>query len=141
MEFKKDHLSLENRFVGATIYPYSVGYHTLLGLHYVSDEAKPAFIIHDAPEAYTKDIPRPLKNWLRTQGITIIDELEDKIHKMILSKYKIEYNDEIKQEVKRVDNLLYLNERIQLQNWDFKIKDKDKLDIKIIPIEPLYIER
>jgi len=135
------HLSLECRFSGACKFHYSVGYHSILGLDYIREDAKLAYQLHDATETYIKDIPRPLKNWLRMKDCTIIDELEDKIFNTICRKFNVKYNKDIKQEVKRVDNLMYLNEKCQVQNTDFVISEKDKLPFTILPVDPLYIEK
>src|SRR3954470_19444458 len=63
-------LSIENRFAGHLPAPYSVAQHSLL----VADILRHKFpedrklqlwgLLHDAPEAYLKDIPRPLKSQL-----------------------------------------------------------------------------
>lgn len=136
------HLSLENRFCGACKFAYPVAYHSLQGCEYVSDKAKLAFLMHDSGEAYTKDIPRPLKNYLRFIGCTAIDELEEKIFKTIVKKYNIPWNDEIKQEVKLIDNRMYLNEKSQIQpQCEIVIPESEKLPFKIIEIAPIVIER
>lgn len=135
------HLSLENRFCGACKFAYSVAYHSLQGCEYVSDKAKLAFLMHDSGEAYTKDIPRPLKNYLRFVGCTVIDELEDKIFKAVVKKFNIPWDEEIKREVKLIDNKMYLNEKSQIQpQCQIVIPESEKLPFKIIEIAPTVIE-
>lgn len=136
------HLSLEPRFNGACKFHYPVGYHCLLGINYVSEKAKLAFLMHDSTEAYIKDIPRPLKNYLRSIGCFVIDELEEKIWKSIVEKFRIPWDENIKQEVKIIDNRMYLNERLQLQpQAKFEILEEEKLDFEIYKFSPQLIEK
>src|SRR5207244_9677156 len=57
-------LSLEVRFNGATRFPYSVAQHSLLVCQFTGNKCKLYGLLHDAAEAYCKDIPSPLKRWL-----------------------------------------------------------------------------
>lgn len=60
------HLSLINRFTGATMRPYSVAEHSLLCAEIAKHEGAPAglqmaMLMHDAHEAYTTDLSSPAK--------------------------------------------------------------------------------
>lgn len=60
------HLSLINRFHGATTRPYSVAEHSLLCSEIAKREGGPVFLqlaalMHDAHEAYTSDLSSPAK--------------------------------------------------------------------------------
>lgn len=66
-------LSIEPRFGGHTVMPYSVAEHCVLVTRLVASEVgykshwKPTLmwaLLHDASEAYIKDIPRPLKDMM-----------------------------------------------------------------------------
>lgn len=66
-------LSIEPRFGGHTVVPYSVAEHSMRVLRYVAAEvgmksaSKPVLmwaLMHDASEAYLKDVPSPLKDLL-----------------------------------------------------------------------------
>lgn len=54
-------LSLEPRWGGATEVPYSVAAHSIAVSQCVPDGHRLAALLHDASEAYLRDIPRPLK--------------------------------------------------------------------------------
>lgn len=61
------HLSLINRYTGATLFPYSVAEHSLL-VSYVVERYAPEHalvaLMHDATEAYLTDLNRPVKSGL-----------------------------------------------------------------------------
>jgi hypothetical protein len=73
------HLSLINRFCGATVRPYSVAEHCLLVTEILErsvPNAAPMLLrcalLHDAPEAYTNDLSTPMKHrlgqaWTKTE--------------------------------------------------------------------------
>lgn len=55
------HLAIENRFNGSTKFPYSVGYHSILVSRQCPSGLELEGLLHDAAEAYCKDLPSPLK--------------------------------------------------------------------------------
>jgi hypothetical protein len=57
-------LAFESRFAGHTRYYYSVAQHSELASRIVGDTFALEALLHDAAEAYTKDIPLPLKQLL-----------------------------------------------------------------------------
>jgi hypothetical protein len=61
------HLSQQCRFSGACRYHYSVAQHSVLVARLVSEATQDAAtilwgLLHDAPEAYLVDLPRPIKH-------------------------------------------------------------------------------
>lgn len=58
------HLSILNRFTGATKVPYSVAQHSLYVSMLVPEHLQLHALLHDAHEAYTNDISTPLKECL-----------------------------------------------------------------------------
>lgn len=57
------HLSIINRYTGASPEPFSVAQHSVLGTSYfVALEMKLAFLLHDAAEAYFNDLASPVKH-------------------------------------------------------------------------------
>lgn len=59
------HLSIEGRFGGASRVHYPVAQHCVYVSHLVPLELAFPALMHDAPEAYVKDLPRPLKELVR----------------------------------------------------------------------------
>ena len=76
-------LSNSCRFGGHTIHFYSVAEHSIILSNIVEDKDKLWALLHDATEAYIKDIPRPLKFYL---GDTM-KELERNVLEAIKKKY------------------------------------------------------
>lgn len=92
------HLSILNRWVGATRFPFSVAYHSLIVSKYcVGFELEG--LLHDAEEAYINDMSYPLKETLKTYGDTIYHSVGNNIKQIIATKFKLnfyKYKDEIK---------------------------------------------
>lgn len=97
-------LSLVNRYNGHTIYAYSVGYHSLLLSHAVSEENALVALMHDATEAYMCDIPSPLKCLLPEYK-----KMEDELWLIIAEKYGLP--ETIPKEVKEHDTRIVYTER------------------------------
>lgn len=57
-------LSMQNRFNGHTVQPYSVAQHSILVSHVVTPYNALWGLLHDGAEAYTGDIIRPIKAYM-----------------------------------------------------------------------------
>lgn len=68
----------------------------------------PAFyaLMHDASEAYLMDVPRPIK-----PELTNYYEIEARLMKVIIDKFRVTFNDEIKRQVVEIDNNMIFWER------------------------------
>ncbi len=76
-------LSLVCRFGGHCLKFYSVAQHSVLVSQYVLDESlKLTALLHDAAEAYTADICRPIKHHFKE-----FKEVEDRLERVIMKKY------------------------------------------------------
>jgi hypothetical protein len=110
-------LSMINRFVGATQYPYNVAEHSCLvsqevyGIQYRLEA-----LLHDAHEAYTGDMVTPLK---RQMGLSYM-VLEDAIDIAIRNRFNLPTK--ISPEVKRADGAVFLSEAARLmpgREWSY----------------------
>jgi uncharacterized protein len=101
------HLSIVNRFHGATIYPWSVASHSVYGSRkckYVME-----FLLHDAAEAYFNDFAKPVKYH---RSFKAYNAACDRLSAMIAKKYGAIYP--WPDEVKTVDLRMLATERKQL---------------------------
>lgn len=57
-------LAAENRYAGHTYRPFSVAQHSCIVADHLPWHLKIQGLLHDATEAYLKDIPRPIKKYL-----------------------------------------------------------------------------
>lgn len=89
------HLSLVNRFNGATRFPINVAYHSywVARLAYVeTNDPKVALqgLLHDATEAYLGDVTKWLKHSPAMNGYR---EAEDRAQKIIMERYGLPYRE------------------------------------------------
>lgn len=103
-------LAMTCRFGGHTKQFYSVAQHCVL----VASKASPAnalrALMHDAPEAYTGDLVRPIK---KHPEMVVFEWVEETVERAICARFGLPYpicNDEIK----RLDNRILLDEREQV---------------------------
>jgi len=83
------HLAMLNRWTGNTHFAYSVAQHSLLVADLIRvPEWRIYGLLHDAAEAYTGDLPTPLKHWLQMDGADIMG-LERRILVCIYDHFKL----------------------------------------------------
>lgn len=103
-------LSINNRYNGHTIRPYSVGHHSLLCSYHVEKGFELEALLHDATEAYLADVVRPAKN-----GMPEYKAIEQKLWAdAIATKWGLPGH--ISKEVHTVDNRMLVTEARQLLN-------------------------
>ena len=86
------HLSGLHRYSGAS--PLSVIQHSLLTASFLGDSHSDIHIyglLHDAHEAWTSDIPGPLKIWLNGKSGDALATLESRIDAAIMQKIGLDY--------------------------------------------------
>jgi len=97
-------LSLEPRFAGQSLFHYSVAQHSILvSLH--CDPADALWgLLHDASEAYLKDIPRPIKRMLPGYK-----RLERRVQRVIAKRFGLPWP--CPESVHVADTRILVNER------------------------------
>lgn len=66
-------LSGEGRWANNTHWPMSVAQHSLLVAHAIRQPAWRIYgLLHDAAEAFTRDLPTPFKHWLVMRGADVM---------------------------------------------------------------------
>lgn len=109
-------LAHECRFGGQLEFHYSVAQHSLLVHALAPKELKLLALMHDAPEAYLKDIPKPLKVIL---GSTYSD-IEQAFEKAIFQQFNIE------QDVKLIKE--YDMRAVEMEDAALRKKDPVAID-------------
>jgi len=121
-------LSITTRFAGQTKF-YSVGQHSLYTSFIVPHKYALEALLHDAAEAYTTDIPKPLKNMI----YPLFKPIEERIEKAISEKFGLTYP--FPQEVKQADNIMFRYEMSSL------FKDNSFITWKERDIEKMFLNR
>ncbi|MBO8135535.1 HD family hydrolase [Dickeya fangzhongdai] len=131
-------LSLENRFGGHTAWPYSVAQHCI-GASYIAPAGfEFEALMHDAAEAYCKDIPSPLKAILPDYKT-----VEMTVETLIRLRFGLPVM--MSREVKHTDLVMLASEKIALQ-----IQDNEPWEIlhgiepapyAIVPMDHVEVER
>lgn len=101
-------LSRESRFNGHTKAFYSVAQHCVVASQIVRHEFRLEALLHDATEAYMKDLPRPLK-----QLLPDYQEIEDRLDAVIRGKFGLPAS--MSPHVKSADLVLLATERRDLR--------------------------
>ena len=124
-------LSSECRFGNQLHEHYSVAEHCLhcldVASYYgLSIETKRAVFMHDAAEAFCKDIPKPLKILLPNYKI-----IEDRLQRVIEAKYGIANDEGIRKAVEAIDLAVLKAEKTALTSQDEQDDLSDVPDVDI----------
>ncbi len=121
-------LGLQCRYAGHCIKFYSVAEHSVLIARHLAAKHAPevalAGLLHDAPEAYCVDIPRPLKPYL-----TNYRAIEQDNWLAIAARYRL--SAEIPDEVHDADNRIIADELVNLREMPWHAKHDRPLGVKL----------
>lgn len=102
------HLSLLNRFTGATRMPYSVAQHCIQVANILPRRYKLIGLLHDSAEAYLNDITTGLK-----RALPVYKELEENLLTCIFAKFGVPFDD-IPPIVKQADTFMLAWEQTRM---------------------------
>lgn len=123
-------ISMECRFSGQCLDFYSVAQHSVLASRIVSEEYALEALLHDASEAFIKDIPSPLKKLLPEYS-----RIEGILERTIRRKYGLP--DKPSAPVRLADRILLATEKRDLMPhdpWEWpELSGIDPLPDKIVP--------
>lgn len=121
-------LSLQCRYAGHCVRFYSVAEHSVLMARWLLDnvDARTAFhgLLHDAPEAYVVDVPRPLKPFLSNYK-----EAEAKVWSSIARRYGLAAA--MPEAVHKADARIIADELVNLLPMDWHGRHSDGLGVTL----------
>jgi 5'-deoxynucleotidase YfbR-like HD superfamily hydrolase len=125
-------LSNQCRFSGHCRKFYSVAQHSVLCSEVVPIEYAFQALMHDAPEAYVVDLPRPIK---RCGALLGYDKLEDISWRAVCRKFSLAT--ELHQSVKIADTRMLMTEQRDIMGKQARVTaDVNPYYRKIVPVAP-----
>lgn len=104
-------LSNECRFGGQSRFHYSVGQHSILACGLAPKHLKLEALLHDAEEAYIKDMPSPLAAAIGRGMVSQYETVKKRFKKVIKDKFKLIWTEEGYRIIKEIDLRLAITER------------------------------
>lgn len=137
-------LSNECRFGGQSRFHYSVAHHSLLACGLAPKHLKLEALLHDAEEAYIKDIPTPLAAAIGRGQVRQYEFVKMKFKKIIREKFKLVWTEENYTIIKEIDRRLAVTERDALFNNPQPLYEGENLEpynhLPIFPESMINIE-
>lgn len=130
-------LSNECRFGGQSRFHYSVAHHSILACGLAPKSLKLEALLHDAEEAYIKDVPTPLAAAIGRGKVKQYEFVKMKFKKAIKEKFKLEWTDEGYRIIKEIDRRLAVTERDALFMYPQPLYENESLSPYVnLPIYP-----
>lgn len=121
-------LSLQCRYAGHCVLPYSVAEHSVHIARWLLSKYGPAMalhgLLHDATEAYVVDVPRPLK-----PSLANYKDIENKNWLAIAERFGLAR--ELPAEVHDVDNRIIGDELVNMHPMDWHARYNEPLGVRI----------
>lgn len=102
-------LGNECRFNGQVSEFYSVAQHSVLMSYHAAPEHRMAALLHDAAEAFVKDIPKPLKNLLGFD----YSRIEQRVEAAVFSRFGV--TQPLDRSIKELDKIMLATEKRDLR--------------------------
>lgn len=139
------HLSIENRYHGATKFAYSVGYHSIIGMGHIADEYKLEFLFHDAHEAYYKDLSTDWKECINLASHYFYEDVINIFDRTLSKKFLLDLR-VAHSEIKEVDINMCRTEKDQLMievpyKWKQSVLKAKPYNIDIMKLQPENVEQ
>lgn len=114
-----EHLAKANRYAGATDQPFSVAQHCVLVADLMPPDEQPYGLLHDAPEAYTGDLTKPLKEavaLVSQEAFQVLHGIDAAIERAVFQRFGLTWPmpAEIKARVKHADLVALATEQRDL---------------------------
>lgn len=123
-------ISGEGRYTNHTSEPWSVGAHSLVVMEMTSEGSEYEALMHDASEAYLRDMPRPVKH---SREFAAYMRIEARLQRAIAKRYGFAFPEPA--EVKDWDNLV-----LKYEQYVF-MRGHDLPNPRLLGIEPWQGER
>ena len=139
------HLAAEPRFSGATRSPYSVAQHSVYVCQETPEPYKMEGLLHDFSEYILRDIPRPLKEYLRKNGIRFYDKAEERVEMVGAMRFGLTFP--WPDVVKKADIKVLVTESRDLfdylqPDWKYQVKNGyEAMEERIVPWDAETAER
>lgn len=137
-------LSNECRFGGQSRFHYSVGQHSILACGLAPKHLKLEALLHDAEEAYIKDLPSPLAAAIGRGRVKQYEFVKMKFKRIIKEKFHLNWTDEGYKIIKEIDLKLAVTERDSLFHHPKPLYEGENLEpynhLPIFPESMINIE-
>jgi 5'-deoxynucleotidase YfbR-like HD superfamily hydrolase len=120
-------LSLECRFNGQIRFHYSVGHHSLLACGLAPKHLKLEALLHDAEEAYIKDVTSPHAAAIGRGKVSQYEFIKKKFKAVIRDKFNLVWTEKGYNIIKEIDRRLLVTEADALGKSDY-IKNKENVE-------------
>lgn len=137
------HLAAENRYNGATKFPYSVAQHSILVSEECPEDLMLEGLLHDAEEAYFKDLTYWWKILLKEElGTNLWDRSVEWVKALIATKFQLRTDEEAHKIIKNIDLRAAKTEKLQLVKNPLRINQEIKpFNRNILMANPFLIEK
>ena len=123
-------ISCEYRYGNQSPYPYPVAWHCVALSYVVPVGLQKVALIHDAPEAYLKDIPRTIRR--QEPFKSIYDAIEDRLMRVCMDYFEVDYD--------LLEELHYYDVKMSWSEMHVWARDAKVFRAKMNAVDDIHIE-